>query len=273
MPDSTTSSYITASLGLSINILPSDSAASSGISLTGCISLTSSVDWPSSVGSLSSHILTTNNTLSDHWLSLEDWSWNWSVACLIDGFSSDFALSRHVSGSFNISSSNVLALACDIVVSFRVMNDLSFDWQVLNSFPNSFNWLIFNDRLFDFFRNVLYLSLNSIVISDGSFNGNSLSSGHFLILDNLPFVRNPFDSFDLIVFDIFLFKGNVFDSGFNWNFFSDNFLSQTLTDSRISSSGGLESLVYNFVVRWRSVVNWSLSGDDWTSGGVGLISR
>lgn len=114
--------------------------------------------------------------------------------------------------TFNITSLNVLALAGNVVVPFWVVDDLGLDWQVLNSFPNSLNWLVFNDGLLDFLWNVLDLSLDGIVVSDGSFDGDSLGSGDFLILDDFSFVWDSLNSLDLIVLNVLLLEWNIFDS-------------------------------------------------------------
>ena len=130
----------------------------------------------------------------------------------------------------------------------------------MNSFPDSFDWFIFYDCLFNFLWNVLNLSFNGIIISDGSFDWNSFSSGNFFIFNDFSFIRNSFDSFDLIIFDVFLFEWNVLNSGFNWDLFGNDFLSQALSKSWISTGWGLESLINEFVVLW-----------DLTVGGLSLI--
>lgn len=131
----------------------------------------------------------------------------------------------------NVSSSDVLALSGDVVVSFGVVDNLGFDGQVLDSLEDSFNGFVLDDGLFNFLGDVFDLSFDSVVVGDGSFDWDSLGSGNFLIFDDFSLVRNSLDSLDLVVFDVLLLEGDVFDSGFDWDLFSDNFLSQALTDS------------------------------------------
>jgi len=241
LSDSTSSSYITSSLGSSVNVLSSNSTSSSNVGLTCSISGSSGICWSRNILSLSSNILrlTSRDILSltsRNKTSLSNnWSSNWNITSLIYSFGSNSTLRWNVSctlliaslvssSSFNISSLNVFTWARDVVISFRIVDNLSFNWKILNSFPNSFNWFVFNDCLFDFFWNILDLSLNCIIVSDSSFNWNSLGSGYFFVFNDLSFIWNSFNSFDLIIFNIFLFEWNVFDSGFNWNFFGNNFL-------------------------------------------------
>jgi len=66
--------------------------------------------------------------------------------------------------------------------------------------------------------------------------------GHFFIFNNFSFVWNSFNSFDLIVFNVFLFEWNVLDSAFDWNLFGNDFLGKVVSDLRVTG-GGLVSLV------------------------------
>jgi hypothetical protein len=241
LSDSTSPSYITSSLRSSVNVLSSNSTSSSNVSLTCSISSSSCICWARNVLSLSSNILslTTWNILSltcRNKASLSNsYSSNWGITSLIDSFCSNTTLRWNVSwtllirglissSSFNISSLNISTWARDVIISFWIVNNLSFNWKILNSFPNSFNWFVLNDSLFDFFRNILDLSLNCIIVSDGSLDWNSFSSGDFFVFNNLSFIWNSFDSFDLIVLNIFLFEWNILNSWFNRDFFSNNFL-------------------------------------------------
>ena len=146
----------------------------------------------------------------------------------------------------------------------------------MNSFPDSFDWFIFYDCLFDFFWNVFNLSFNGIIISDSSFDWNSFSSGNFFIFNDFSFIWNSFDSFDLIVLDVFLFEWNVFNSRFDWDLFGNDFLGQALSESWISTSWCLESLVNEFVVLWDltvgglSLIKWGISSDIWATSDNGL---
>ena len=133
--------------------------------------------------------------------------------------------------ALNITGLDVLALARDVVVSFGVVDDLGLDWQVLNSLPDSLDWLVLDDGFFDFLWNVLDLGFDGIVVSDGSFDGDSFGSGDFFVFDDFSFEWDSFDSFDLVVLNVLLLEWNVFDSGFDWDLLSDDLLGQALADS------------------------------------------
>lgn len=129
----------------------------------------------------------------------------------------------------NISSLNILSsLSSNIFFSFWVVNNLSLNWEILNSFPCFFDGLIFNNSFFNFFWDIFNLSFNSIIICDGSFNWNSLIMNNFIIFYNLSLIRNSFNSFYLIIFNIFFFERNIFNSAFNWNLLCYNFLSKVI---------------------------------------------
>lgn len=125
----------------------------------------------------------------------------------------------------------------NVVVSLWIVDNLGLNWEILDSFPNSFNWLVLNDGFFDFLWNVFNLSFNGIVVGDGSFNGDSFSVGNLLIFNNFSFIGNSFNSFDLVVFNVFLFEWNVFDSALDWDLFSNNFLGQGVSELRVSAYG------------------------------------
>jgi hypothetical protein len=303
LSDSTSSSDVSTSLWLSVNVLSSDSTAASDVSLSSGVSgLSSGVNWTSGGVGLSGSVDWTSGGVSGSSLNetaldetaLDETALNSSGSALsgISGVSAFNWVSTLKIGSatlnvigvggghtllvawrvssLDVAGLDVLALPSDVVVSFRVVDDLSFNWQVLNSFPDSFNWFVFNDSFFNFLGNVFDLGFNSVVVSDGSFDGDSFSSGNFFVFDDFSFVWNSFNSFDLIVFNVFLFEWNVFDSRFDWDFFSDDLLGKALADSRVTASWCLESLVDQLVV----LGNWAVSGlsaidDTWTLS-VGL---
>lgn len=281
LSDSTSTSNIASSLWLSVNSFSSDSTSSSDVGLSSGVSLTSGINWTGGVSlsiSWSSNVLSgsLDESLSDSW-SLNDWWRDRNVTSLVNGFSSDSTLSWNVGStssgvtSFNVTGLDVLALAWDVVVSLWVVDNLGFNWQILDSFENSFDWFVFNDGLFDFLWNIFNLSFNGIIIGDGSFDWNSFSSGDFFIFNDFSFIWNSFNSFDLIVFNIFLFEWNVFDSWFDWDLFGNDFLGQALSKSWISTGWGLEGLVNKFVVLWDltvgglSLIKWGVSTDIWAT--------
>ena len=139
LSDSTSTGNIASSLWLSVDVFSSDSTSSSDIGLSSGVSLSSGINWTSGVSlgiSWSSYILsvTLNEpSLSNSW-ALNNWWWNWNVTSLVDSFSSDSTLAWNVSGtsggisSFNVTGLDVLTLARNVVVSFWVVDDLSFNW-------------------------------------------------------------------------------------------------------------------------------------------------
>lgn len=262
--NSTSSSNVTTFSSWFLEDSFSDSAASSNVGLASSINWTSSVSSGGSIG-WSCYVLSGSlNSLSDKWTS-NNWWWVWNVSSLVDCLGSNSTLWWNIS-SLDIASLDVFSLSSNVVVSFWVVNNLSFDWKILNSFPDPFNRFIFNNCFFDFLWNVFNLSFNGIIISDGSLNRNSFSSGDFFIFNNFSFIWNSFDSFNLIVFNVFLFKWNIFYSRFNWNLLSNNFLGQTLSQSGVSSRC-LECLVDKF---------WFLSNSaicSFTSIGIGASTN
>ena len=142
----------------------------------------------------------------------------WDGGCLIGGGDGLLCLMNSVS----VSGLDVFScLSSNIFFSFGVVNNLGFNWEILDSFPGLLNWLVFDDGLFDFLGDVFNLSFNSVVVGDGSLNWDSFVVNNFLILNDFPFKGNSLDPFNLVVLDVFLLERNVFDSTLNWDFFSN----------------------------------------------------
>ena len=99
------------------------------------------------------------------------------------------------------------------------MDNLSFDGQVLNAFPGSFNGLVFDDGFFDFLGNVFDLGFDSVVVSDGDFSRNLFDSDFFSVFSDSSSLWNSFDFGLILVFNDFLFERNVFNSAFTFNNF------------------------------------------------------
>ena len=297
LSDSTSTSDITTSLGLSIDILSSNSTASSHIGLSSSISsLSSGINWPSGGVALSGGVnwssAVGSGTSLDETGSDSALTSTWHVGGGVAAF--DGVASLHVGGgaardvlgvgaghallvtrgvaSLNIAGLDVLALARDVVVSLGVVDDLGLDGQVLNSFPDSLDWLVLDNGLLDFLWNVLDLGLDGVVVSDGSLNWNSFGSGDFLVLDDFSLVWNSLDSFDLVVLNVLLLEWNVFDSGFDWDLLGDDLLGQALANPWVATSTGLESLVDKLVVLGNRAVGGLSSIDDAGSLGVGGVS-
>ena len=136
--------------------------------------------------------------------------------------------------------SSHLCFGWDVVISLGVVDDLSFNGNVLNSFIYFLDWLINHDGLFDFSSDVFDLGLNGIVVSDGSFDGNTFVSNDLFVFGHFNFKRNLVDLFDLLVFNVFLFEGNVFNSALDGDFLSDNLVGSACNSisSNGSTSGG-----------------------------------
>ena len=135
----------------------------------------------------------------------------------------------------NVLSSN-LSLGRDVVITFWVVNNLSFNGDILNSFVDTLNWLLNHHGLLDFSTDVFDLSLNGIVISDSSLIGNSLVADNLLVLDDLSLNWDLIDLLDLLILDVFLLERNILDSTLNWNLLSNGLVNSTLS---IGSSGSI----------------------------------
>jgi hypothetical protein len=80
------------------------------------------------------------------------------------------------------------------------------------------------------------LSLNGIVVGDGSFIGDTLITNDFLIFDDFSLNWNLVNLFDLLILNVFLLEGNIFDSALNWDLLSNGLVNSTLS---VSSSGSI----------------------------------
>ena len=136
--------------------------------------------------------------------------------------------------------SNVLSLdlsfSGDVVVSLWVVDDLSFNWDVLNSFIDLFDWLFDHDGFFDLSSDIFNLGFNGIIVSNSSFNWDSFFVDDFFVFDDFYFEWDAVDLFDLIVLNIFFLKWDIFNSRFNWDFLSNGFLDGSINLG--SSLGG-----------------------------------
>lgn len=96
----------------------------------------------------------------------------------------------------------------------RVVDDLSFDWDVLVLFNFSFLGNVFDLFFWNVLRNVLSKILDGIVVGDGNFSWDFLNSDFFSVLGDLSSFGNSFNSSFILVFDDFFLEGHVFDSAF-----------------------------------------------------------
>ena len=120
------------------------------------------------------------------------------------------------------SSINIGSRGCDF--SFRVMNNLSFNWNILNSLSNDILSNIINNSLLDNIRNVLDLIFHSIVILDYSLNWNSLCSNNLVKFSNHSLDWDLFDSLNLLVDNFSLLIGNVLNSTLSGNLLNNGFV-------------------------------------------------
>ena len=202
----------------STHIVWSSIASRNGL-LMGCIS--SGGGWLIYISCSSNSASSTDIVWS---CSSNIWSLDWMSCC---GVISWRNLSWGNLSSIDIASLDILSsLSSNILFSFWVVNDLSLNGEILNSFPDFFNWFVFNNSFFNFFGNIFNLSFYSIVISDSSFNGDSFIVNNFIIFNNFPFKGNSFNPFNFVIFNVFLFERNVLNSAFNGNFFRNYFLSK-----------------------------------------------
>lgn len=95
-----------------------------------------------------------------------------------------------------------------------LVNNLLFDGLIFDSFLNSFGGNVFNVSVLIDLRNVFGLVFNGVVVGD------------------LLFLGNVFNSLDSFVFNDGLFIGNVFNSGFTlYNFSLDLGRNETRSNS------------------------------------------
>lgn len=127
----------------------------------------------------------------------------------------------------NVLSSN-LGLSRDVVITLGVVNNLSFNGNILNSFVDSLNGLLNHHGFFDFSSDVLDLSFNGIVVSDGSLIGDSFVSDDLLVLNDLSLDWDLVNLFDLFILNVFLLEGNILDSALNWDLLSNGLVDSTL---------------------------------------------
>jgi hypothetical protein len=110
---------------------------------------------------------------------------------------------------------DVFALSGYIFFSLGVVDDLSFNGEVLYSFPCSLDWFVLDDRLFDLFRDVFDLGFDGVVVGDGFLDGDSLSVDYLFVLDNLLFVGDLDYFLHSVILDVLLFEGDVLDAALN----------------------------------------------------------
>ena len=103
--------------------------------------------------------------------------------------------------------------------SFRIMDDLSFDWNILILFNFSLFGNVFDLFFWDILRNVLSEIFDSIVISHGNFSRNLFDSDFISVFSDSSSFGDSLDFSLIFVFDDFLLEWNVFDSALSFNHF------------------------------------------------------
>jgi len=115
----------------------------------------------------------------------------------------------------------------NVAFSLGVVNNLSLNGDVLDSLMNLLNSLFFHVGLLNFPSDVFNLSFHCIVISDSSGNSNSFISNNLIIFNDFTLNWDLIDLLDLLIFHIFLFKGNIFNSALHGDILSHDLVSST----------------------------------------------
>ena len=137
---------------------------------------------------------------------------------------------------------------------------MGFNWNILNSIINSFNCFLNHNGLFNCSFDIFNLSLDGIVVSDGSFDGNSLISYDFLVFGHLYFNWNLIDLFDLFIFNVFLFEWDVLDSALDWDFLSNSSLLNCMRSRDCISSNCTSSVSSGISSNYTSSVSSNCCG-------------
>ena len=101
----------------------------------------------------------------------------------------------------------------------RVVDDLSFDWDVLVSLDLSFLGDILDFFFGDVLRNVLPEVLDGIVVGDTDFAGDFFDPLLFSVLSDFSGPGDSFNSGFILVFDDLLLEGDVLDSALSLDHF------------------------------------------------------
>lgn len=152
----------------------------------------------------------------------------------------NWLLDNWLGNILNLGGLNILDLWCGLYIFYRLMNHLSFNCLIFNSFCYSLNWNIFSECFVINLRNVLSLVFHSVVIC------------HFLLSWHV------FDSLNCFIFCDASFVGNVFDSGFTFN---DLLLLNDLNRLLNNLHGLLDNLngLLNHLNRLLNHLNWLMN--------------
>lgn len=173
------------------------------------------------------------------------------------------------SGVLGLSSPDVLSLSCSICSLeltavefnfkrlFRIVNDLSFNGDVLVLLDFSFSGDILNGLLGDVLRDVLSQILNGIIVRFSHLSWDSLDSLLFSVFSHFPGFWDSLNSHFILILDDLFLEWDILDSALSLDhlFSSVNScvnnlgsLHKSLVNTRtgitlIVSSGGISSLV------------------------------
>ena len=102
-----------------------------------------------------------------------------------------------------------------------IMNNLSFDWNIVISFNFSFSSYVFYSFLWNMLRNVLSKILDSIIIDFSHLSGYLFYDSLLFILSNSSGSWNSINMLLISILNDFLFKRNIFYSALSLDdFFS-----------------------------------------------------
>ena len=194
---------------------------------------------------------------------------NWGVSSVVNSLSSSDVSSLILSGGMNFSFKRL----------FRVVNNLSFNWEVFVFLNFSFLGDVFDSLFGNVLWDVLSEIFNGVVVSFGNFSWDGLNSLFLSVFCNSSGSLDSFDSDFILIFDDFLFEGNVLDSAFSLNDLLSSAISGVndlrclnVTDSCGGiTSGSITSGIDRCLMDNISAVNRLLVGSCGLVGG-GLIS-
>lgn len=134
---------------------------------------------------------------------------------------------------------------------FRVVNNLSFYWDVFVFFDFSLSGYILNCFFWNILRNVLSEILDCVVVGLGHFSWNLLNSLFLTIFNNFSGSRNSLDSGLIFVFEDLSFEWHVLDSALSLDDLStciDGSVDNLPSSDNSSSNASVVAISANIVV-------------------------
>ncbi len=152
-----------------------------------------------------------------------------------------------------------------------IVDNLSFDWDVLISGDNTFFGNVFNRFLRNVLRNVLSQILNGVVVGDGDFTGDFFDSSFLSVLGHSSSLGDALNSSLILVLDDLLLEWHVFYSAFTLDHFLSSVHSRVynLLPMHVASADMMSSVVVSvaYNVTANSVSN-GVAADGVTADGV-----